>query len=146
MSDFYTVKVGMGAEHAPAVQALLVDQYWCRGIPLEVVEKSMEGSLCFGVFDGSTLIGFGRVISDFATFAYLCDVVIHPFHRGRGVGKKLVGTIMAEPSLQGLRRFLLATLDAHKLYRPFGFEVTKTPERWMEIKKSVPYQQGEPSK
>lgn len=139
MSDLYRVEAGLGLEHASSAHALLVDQYWCRGIPLGVIEKAIAGSLCFGVFHENELVGFSRVISDQATFAYLCDVVVHPSHRGRGIGKMLVARILAEPSLQGLRRYLLATLDAHGLYRQFGFEVTKTPEWWMEIKVPAPY-------
>ena len=107
--------------------------YWAKGIPLETVSKSIENSLCFAVLKDDVLIGFARMITDKATFCYLCDVFIIEDQRGNGYSKILMQTIMAYPELQGLRRFMLATVDAHGLYRQFGFDALLTPERIMEI-------------
>src|ERR1051326_8437972 len=108
-----------------AVHAYLTRSYWAEGIPREVVSKSIEGSLCFGLFDGSRQIGFARVITDRSTFAYLCDVYVLEEYRGRGLGKKLMKAVCAHPDLQGLRRFVLITRDAHGLYDQFGFALLK---------------------
>jgi GNAT superfamily N-acetyltransferase len=116
--------------------------YWCEGIPFETVKKACEGSLCFGVYETNSQgnhseelkqVGLARVITDSATFAYLCDVYIEESSRRQGLSKWLMSCIQSHPQLQGLRRFSLATRDAHGLYRQFGFEVTSMPERWMEI-------------
>lgn len=106
--------------------------YWAAGIPLQVVQKSIAGALCFGVYQGERQVGFARVITDFATIAYLGDVFILEDCRGQGLSKWLMAYIMAHPRLQGLRRFLLATADAHGLYAQFGFKPLARPERWME--------------
>lgn len=103
-------------------QYLSVESYWAKNIPLEVVKRSVEHSLCFGVYHHSTQIGFARVITDKATFAYLADVFILPQHRGKGLSKWLVATIHAHPDLQGLRRWILGTKDAHGLYAQFGWQ------------------------
>lgn len=117
---------------------LSVESYWSKYVPMAIVKRSVENSLCFGVFhcvmDDWIQIGFARVITDRATFAYLCDVYIEPDLRGQGLSKWMMECVQLHPDLQNLRRFLLATLDAHELYKKFGFEVSKTPERWMEIK------------
>jgi N-acetylglutamate synthase-like GNAT family acetyltransferase len=107
--------------------------YWAKGIPREVVERSIANSLCFGVYRETKQIAFARVISDFATFAYLADVFVIPEERGKDVSKLLMKTILAHADLQGLRRFLLATEDAHGLYAQFGFEPLTNPERYMTI-------------
>ena len=111
----------------------LAASYWAGGIPREVVERSIAGSLGFAVFAGEEQIGFARVISDGATFAYLCDVIVDEAHRGRGAGKALMTAIVAHPKLQGLRRWMLATRDAHGLYARFGFHPVAKPDRFMEI-------------
>ena len=116
-----------------AVHAYLVRSYWAEGIPREVVERSIKGSLCFGVYDGTKQIGFARVITDRATYAYIGDVYILEEYRGKGLSKWLMSCIKAHPDLQGLRRWALATRDAHGLYKQFGFTEVKAPERWMEI-------------
>ena len=113
------------------IHRFLTDSYWSRGIPFEVVERSIRGSLCFGLYDGDRQVGFARVISDCATFAYLADVFVLESHRGRGLGKVLISAVMAHPSLQGLRRWLLATRDAHDLYSQFGFTPLAVPGRFM---------------
>ncbi|MGO8765928.1 MAG: GNAT family N-acetyltransferase [Limisphaerales bacterium] len=122
-----------------AVHAFLGRSYWAEAIPLEVVERSMRHSLCFGLFDGSAQIGFARVISDYTTFAYLADVYVLEDYRGRGLGKWLIRCVMAHPQLQDLRRFVLVTRDAHELYRPFGFETPKKPQNYMEIRRDSLY-------
>jgi len=107
--------------------------YWARGRTLEVVQKSIEQSLCFGLYRGDEQVGFARVVTDGATFAWLCDVFILEIARGRGLGKRLVRAVIEYPELQRLPRFLLATKDAHELYRRSGgFTNLQRPERWME--------------
>lgn len=115
------------------IHAFLTQSYWAEGIPREIVARSIEHSLCFGLYDGERQVGFARVISDYATFAYIGDVFILESHRGRGLSKWLMACIVSHPDLQGLRRVMLATRDAHGLYRQFGFVPLKQPERWMEI-------------
>ena len=106
--------------------------YWAIGRSRAVVEKSIANSLCFGVYDGDRQMGFARVVTDYATFAWLCDVFVDAAYRGQGIGKWLVETVVAHPELQGMRNFVLATRDAHELYRQHGgFEALPAPERWM---------------
>ena len=107
--------------------------YWAAGIPEETVRRAIEGSLCFGVYWGGRQLGFARIISDYATFAYLADVFITPEFRGLGLSKALMAFIVEHPKLQGLRRWMLATADAHGLYEQFGFKALARPERIMEI-------------
>lgn len=115
------------------IHNFLTRSYWAAGIPRATVARSIENSLCFGVYDNSNQIGFARVISDFATYAYLADVFILEPYRERGLGKELMASIMAHPQLQGLRRWSLATRDAHGLYAQFGFTALENPSRSMEI-------------
>lgn len=116
-----------------AVHAFLSGQStWARGIDRARVERALDASLCFGAFADSAQIGFARVITDGATFAYLCDVFVLPAWRGRGVARALLASIAAHPQLQGLRRFLLFTSDAHGLYARAGFTPLTHPERGME--------------
>ena len=114
------------------VHDFLVNSYWATGIPREVVRRSIEHSLPFGLFAGDEQIGFARVITDYATFAYLGDVFVIERMRGQGLGHWLVEVIAAHPDLQGLRRWTLATRDAHALYRSVGFTPLHAVERWME--------------
>jgi GNAT superfamily N-acetyltransferase len=97
------------------------------------VDRSIDNSLCFGVYDGDEQVGFARVVTDAATFAYLGDVFVLPPHRGRGLGKQLMEEVMAHPDVQGVRRFMLATADAHALYERFGFHAPRDPDRLMEL-------------
>jgi N-acetylglutamate synthase-like GNAT family acetyltransferase len=113
-------------------RALSTQTYWAKNIPKEIVQRSMQNSLCFGVFIENQQIGFARVITDKATFANLVDVFIVPEQRGHGYSKQLMSFIMAHPDLQGLRRFSLATTDAHSLYAQFGFTPLSKPESMME--------------
>lgn len=115
-----------------AVHGFLTASYWAKGIPLETVRRSIQGSVCFGMYRGRQQAGFARVISDRTTFAYLADVFVIETFRGRGLSKWLMQCVLAHPELQGLRRWSLATRDAHGLYRQFGFHELKSPERWME--------------
>lgn len=115
------------------IHDFLTNSYWSKNIPIEIVKRSIENSLCFGVYHQNKQIGFARVISDYTTFGYLADVFILERHRGKGLSKALMEHIMNHPQLQGLRRFCLGTRDAHKLYEQFGFSVIKSPERFMEI-------------
>jgi GNAT superfamily N-acetyltransferase len=112
---------------------LAEDSYWAANIPRDVVERSIANSLCFGAFDGDVQVGFARAITDYATFAYLADVFVLPSHRGRGIGKRLMETVLAHPELRGLRRWHLVTRDAHALYAQFGFVPLEAPERHMAI-------------
>ena len=122
-----------------AIHAYLVRSFWAEGIPRTTVAKAVANSLCFGLFDGSAQIGLARVVTDRATYAYLCDVYVLETHRGRGLGKWLIETVMAHPDLQGLRRFQLVTRDAHGLYTRHGFAPPVHPERHMEIFKHGMY-------
>ncbi|OGU35441.1 MAG: GNAT family N-acetyltransferase [Ignavibacteria bacterium GWB2_35_6b] len=116
------------------------DSYWSKNIPFEIVKKGIENSLCFGVYFNEEQIGFARMITDYASFAYLADVFILPDHRGKGLSKWLMEEIMNYPDMQGLRRIMLATADAHELYKKFGFVPPSKPERLMEIHKPNVYQ------
>lgn len=109
------------------------ESYWARGIPRELVERSIAHSLCFGAFDGQAQVGFARVVTDYATFGYLADVFVLPSHRGRGVSKALMQAVREHPELQALRRWHLVTRDAHGLYAQFGFAPLDAPERHMAI-------------
>ena len=115
------------------VHGFLTESYWAKGIPREVVARSIENSLCFGVYGDGKQVGFARVISDYATYAYIGDVFVLESYRGHGLGKWLMECIMCHPWLQGLRRWSLATMDAHGLYAKSGFSPLKTPERFMEL-------------
>ena len=115
-----------------AITDMLSRAYWAKGRTREVIARYVEHSLVFGVYDGEKQIGLARIVSDYTTFAWLCDVFVHEDYRGRGIGKWLMETIMSHPELQGLRRFLLATRDAHGLYAQYGFALLASPERWME--------------
>ena len=121
------------------VHRFLAGSYWAEGIPREVVERSIRHSICFGAFDGDRQVGFARVISDRATFAYVADVFVLPSHRGRSIGKRLMACITSHPELQNLRLWTLFTRDAHGLYRQYGFQATRYPDRLMERRQSRPY-------
>ena len=121
------------------IHDFLKKSYWAKDIPIEIVKRSIENSLCFGVYEDGKQVGFARVISDYATFAYLADVFILEEYRGRGLSKQLMDAIMAHPDLQGLRKFLLATRDAHGLYAQYGFKPLAMPDRVVEINKKDIY-------
>ncbi len=114
------------------IHNFLTTSYWATGIPLEVVRRSVEHSLSFGLYKEDQQIGYARVITDYATFAYLGDVfILEPF-RGQGLSKWLMEVVVTHPELQGFRRWILLTKDAHGLYKKVGFTEVKTPERYME--------------
>ena len=115
------------------IHGFLTTSYWSEGIPFDIVKKSMDHSLHFGLYRGDQQIGFARVITDYATFAYIGDVFILEEYRGRGLSKWMMEFVMKHPELQGLRRFQLVTRDAHQLYERFGFAPPANPDRHMEI-------------
>jgi len=112
---------------------LSVESYWAKNIPFETVKRSIENSLCFGIYKNQEQVGFARWVTDKATFAWLCDVYVDENYRGQGLSKKLMSFMIFHPDLQGLRRYQLATLDAHGLYEQFGFAPIQNPERQMGI-------------
>jgi len=115
-----------------AITDMLSRAYWAKDRTPELIARSIQNSLVFGVYDSNRQIGLARVVSDYATFAWLCDVFVHEDYRQRGIGKWLMETILTHPDLQGLRRFLLITRDAHGLYSQYGFTPLQNPDRWME--------------
>ena len=130
----YIISTDLQLLDITAIHAYLTRSYWSPGVPREVVERAVAGSLCFGLYaaDGAQ-VGFARAITDGATFAYLADVYVLEEYQGQGLGVWLIETVLAHPSLQGLRRVLLATRDAHGLYAKFGFHAPARPEIYMEI-------------
>ncbi len=133
------------------IHVFLQQAYWSRGIPRETLQRALDNSLCFGAYEGKRLVGFARVVTDRATFAWVCDVFVVESHRRRGIADALMGAVKAHRELQGLRRWSLVTRDAHPLYRRHGFESLAEPARSMEIRRPGIYQeaasgtrQGEP--
>ncbi|HXF85005.1 MAG TPA: GNAT family N-acetyltransferase [Anaerolineales bacterium] len=116
-----------------SIANLLARAYWAKRRTREAIARSIQHSLVFGLYDGKRQIGLARVVSDYTTFAWLCDVFIHEDYRGQGLGKWLIETVMSHPDLQGLRRWSLITRDAHGLYRQFGWKSLSQPDTWMEI-------------
>ena len=116
--------------------------YWAKNIPRDVVERSIENSLCFAAHDAGEHVGFARAITDYAVFAYIADVFVLESHRGRGISKQLMEAVRRHPQLQGLRRWSLVTSDAHDLYRQFGFSELASPEKHMEDVALNPYARG----
>jgi GNAT superfamily N-acetyltransferase len=127
------------------VAAQLATAYWAKGRSRETIERSIHGSIAFGLYRGADQIGFARVVSDRATFAYVCDVIVAPTMRGRGLGSWLMACTAAHPELQDLRRWLLATHDAHGLYRKLGYAALPEPARWMERLVEAPLPREEPA-
>ncbi|WP_295651750.1 GNAT family N-acetyltransferase [uncultured Mucilaginibacter sp.] len=119
------------------------DSYWAKGITKEKLLRAIDNSLCFGVYHDKKQIGFARLITDKATFAYLADVFILDAYRSQGLSKWLMQTIMSHPEVQGLRRWVLATADAHGLYKQFGFGPLAKPDRWMDIFTPYPVPEGQ---
>jgi GNAT superfamily N-acetyltransferase len=130
----YTISTDPARVDVALTHAFLSERsYWAQGRSRATVERALAHSLPFGVYRGAAQVGFARVITDYATFAYLADVFVLETERGRGLGKWLIETIVAHPDLQGLRRWVLVTQDAHGLYQQSGFAALKSPERWMEM-------------
>lgn len=140
----YVVSTDPARLDARAVHRYLSTSYWAEGIPLAVVEKSLRHSLCFGLYAAGSQVGLARVVTDEATFAYLCDVYVLPTHQGRGLGQWLMECVMASPRLQGLRRWVLVTRDAHGLYQRLGFTAPSNPGGFMEIVHPRLYLDGVP--
>ena len=124
------------------IHGFLSQSYWAAGIPRETVERSIRHSICFGAFEEGRQVGFARVISDRATYAYVADVFVLPTHRGRSIGKRLMACIASHPELQDLRLWALFTRDAHGLYRQFGFQDARYPDRLMEKRQAQAYREG----
>jgi GNAT superfamily N-acetyltransferase len=137
----FSISTDQSAFDINAIHAYLSTSYWAAGIPLETVARSVANSLCFGVFHHDAQIGFARVITDRATFAYIGDVYILDAFQGRGLGTWLIQIITAHPDLQGLRRWSLVTRDAHGLYARFGFRALSKPAGYMEKSDITSYQE-----
>jgi len=144
--DGFTVSTDPALLDLDAVHEALAGAYWSQGIPRQTLERALGGSLCFGLYareQNGRQVGLARVITDAATFAYLCDVYVLPELRGRGLGKFLLRSVMEHPDLQGLRRFHLVTRDAHGLYQQAGFTALASPDRHMEIVRPDVYRKPE---
>ena len=140
----FAISTDPGKLDLAAVHAYLTRSYWSEGIPFPLVERALAASLCFGLYHAGRQIGLARVITDRATFAYLCDVYVLEEYQGQGLGRWLMQTVMSHPDLQGLRRFSLVTRTAHPLYAPLGFAPLARPENHMEILRPGIYRNGPP--
>jgi len=139
-SDHYEISTDRNRLDVALIHAFLrLSSYWAQGIPRAIVERSIQHSLCFGAFFDGRQVGFARVITDFAAIAHIADVFVVPEHRGRGVAKLIMAAIVEHPDLQGLRRLLLVTRDAHGLYAQFGFKLLTHPENFMTVHKPNVY-------
>jgi GNAT superfamily N-acetyltransferase len=138
-ADHYEITADVARMDVAAIHAFLSQTYWSPGIPLGVVERAIANSVCFGVLLGQEQVGFARVITDKATFAYLADVYILEAHRGKGLSRRILEQVIGHPDLQGLRRMLLATRDAHALYAQYGFKPLAAPDRMMEVHRPNAY-------
>lgn len=127
----------------PAIHAVLAATYWSPNVPFDVVQRAIAGSLCIGVLDAGRQIAFARLVTDRATFAYLADVFVIPEYQGKGVSQEMLARLFAHPDVQGLRRLMLATRDAHGLYEKFGFTSLAAPDRFMELHRPNVYAQRE---
>ncbi len=131
--DNFTLSTDPKRLDLDAICDFLGQAYWANTRSRATIERSLKNSLVFGVYDGDSQVALARVVSDFATFAWLCDVFVHPDYRGQGISKWLMKEILAHPDLQGLRRWILASTTARGLYSKFGFSSLQNPERWMEL-------------
>ena len=129
----FTISTDPARLDVDTIVDFLTRAYWAKGRPRERTERAIANSLVFGLYDGDKQIGLARVVTDYSVFAYLCDVFIHEDYRAHGLGKWLMETVHNHPDLQGLRRWTLATRDAHELYRQFGWEALANPTSWMEM-------------
>ena len=140
----FTISTDRSRLDVAAIHAFLSTSYWAAGIPLSLVLRSIDHSLCFGMYAGPRQVGFARVITDQATFAYLADVYVLQDYRGRGLASWMLECILGHPALQGLRRITLVTRDAHDVYRKFGFRELAEPSTYMEIRMHDPYRSPGP--
>ena len=132
----YHVATQLAARDREVVFRFLTEEtYWAAAIPRDVFERAVDNSISFVAYDGDEFAGYARVVTDKATFAWLCDVFVVSLHRGNGVARLLLDAVMAHPDLQGLRNFMLATRDAHGLYAKYGFTPLAEPARWMAIRR-----------
>ena len=130
--DGFTISTDPARLDVDGIYDYLSNSYWAHGIPRDVFERSLRHALCFGIYEGARQVGFARVVTDFATVAYVGDVYVLEPWRGRGLSRWLMETITSHPELQGFRRWILLTRDAHGLYEKFGFTPLGDPSRWME--------------
>ena len=137
--DDYEISLDPERLDIAAIHGYLTRSYWSPGIPRSTVERAIANALCFGLYCRGEQVGFARVVTDKSTFAYLADVYVLESHRGQGLSKRLMEVVVAHPDLQGLRRFILATKDAHELYRKYGFEALANPGSMMEILRADAY-------
>jgi GNAT superfamily N-acetyltransferase len=135
----YEISIDPARLDLSAIHAFLTQTYWSLGIPLATVAKAVQNSVCVGAYLGQEQVGFARAVTDRATFAYLADVYVLESHRGNGLSRRMMEAMTAHPELQGLRRMLLATRDAHGLYEKFGFKPLAAPARFMELHKPSTY-------
>jgi GNAT superfamily N-acetyltransferase len=135
----YEISTDAARVDVKAVHEFLAASYWSPGVPLAVVERAIENSICVGAYVAGAQVGFARMVTDRATFAYLADVYVLEPHRGRGLSKRMLQALLQLEALQGLRRMMLVTRDAHGLYRPFGFTALAAPERVMELHRPDAY-------
>ena len=140
LANGYTISTETSDMNLAFIHHFLSNSYWAKDIPIETVQKAIEGSIPFGVFKGKAQVGFARVITDGATFAYLADVFIDVADRVFGLSKFLMEAVMVHPRLQNLRRFVLVTRDAHGLYEQFGFTPIHNPELWMQVHRPDVYE------
>ena len=140
--DDYIISTDKGRLDLAVIHDFLSHSYWAEDIPLAVVQRSIQNSLCFGIYHQGQQVGFARVISDYTTYAYLADVFVLEEHRGHGLGQWLIHSILNHPELQGLRRWALATRDAQGLYAKFGFKPVETPENEMLLRRPNPYKKA----
>jgi GNAT superfamily N-acetyltransferase len=136
----YSISTDRSQLDLELIYQFLTNCYWAEGVPRHIVERSIENSLCFGVYAQDRQVGFARVVTDYATYAYIGDVFIVESHRGQGLSKWLMKAIMEHPQLQGLRRWSLITRDAHGLYEQFAFTPLADPEKYMELANPDIYQ------
>jgi GNAT superfamily N-acetyltransferase len=136
----YELRLGHERMDVDAIHAFLTTTYWAQGIPHDTVVRAVANSVCVGAFYGGAQVGFARMVSDRATFAYLADVYVLEAHRGNGLARRMVETLLEHPELQRLRRILLATRDAHGLYARLGFKPLAAPDRLMERHDPAVYQ------
>lgn len=129
----YEISTDTTRLNVEAIHAFLTQTYWSPGIPLATVERAVRNSVCVGAYVGNEQVGFARMVSDRATFAYLADVYVLEAHRGNGLSRRMMESITQLPELQGLRRMMLVTRDAHGLYEKFGFKPLAAPARFMEL-------------
>jgi len=132
MIENYSITTNQDEMDVDAIHQYLSNSYWSPGLPIDILKSAMANSFCFSVLQAKQQIGFARLITDYTTFAYLADVYILKPHRGKGLSKWLLGEIFNDPTLQGLRRIMLATRNAHGLYEKFGFSKLANPEIFME--------------